>query len=264
MADISFQKVQKFAQMSLDAYLPLDEIRDKYKNSILAAGEEKQHDIRYFLIEQDGEAYLSFRGTADLENALTDAEYALHFDKELGVYLHDGFQAAYHSAMKGIQPKIDTIIQNGTGLNITGHSLGGAVAAIALIHLSQTKANIKSTITFGQPKVTGKKGVARFNSLDLLRVVDEEDLVPLVPPNTLLSEIHGGYRHFGRELLLLEGIHYSLLEEREAEQSKVSSFWRNIGHERLKDHYMANYMKRIDDKILKNEEVPYSEHKKFE
>ena len=85
MSAISFDKILFSAQVSLDSYLPLEEIKDKYADNLLAVGEEEKHDIRYFMFEKDNEVFLAFRGTADIENALTDAEYIMYFDKRLVV-----------------------------------------------------------------------------------------------------------------------------------------------------------------------------------
>ena len=264
MSAVSFEEILSFAQVSLDSYLPLSEIKDKYGDSLLALGEEKKHDVRYFMFKHDGGVFLAFRGTADLENALTDGEYGMRFDKELGVYVHVGFQSAYKCVAQALEHQMESVIASGLPIRITGHSLGGAVAVLALIHLSLTPANLKSVITFGQPKVTGKNGPVKFRELPLLRIVDKEDLVPLVPPLTLGNEIHGGYHHFGRELLLLDGDYYCLLEERVAEEYKVSSFWENICHESFKDHYMTNYIKGVNAKVLKSRLIPYDDRKKYE
>lgn len=43
-------------------------------------------------------------------------------------------------------------------------------------------------------------------------------------PATLLDSIHGTYRHFGREALLLNGKHFSYLEEHDAERFVASDF----------------------------------------
>jgi hypothetical protein len=42
----------------------------------------------------------------------------------------------------------------------------------------------------------------KLNFLPLLRVINHEDPVPLLAPVTVVSAIHGIYRHFGPELIL--------------------------------------------------------------
>jgi predicted lipase len=88
-------------------------------------------------------------------------------------------------------------------VNITGHSLGGAIAVILMTHLQADEYTIGSVITFGQPKVTNEAGVQHIDDSPVLRIIHHDDLVPLVPPLSLLSAIHGTYRHMGPEIILL-------------------------------------------------------------
>ena len=85
---------------------------------------------------------------------------------------------------------------------ITGHSLGGAVAVILMMFLKEEGYLIEKCITFGQPKVTNRQGVQQCQHLPLLRVINREDTVPLVPPCTALNLLRGGYAHFGPEVQL--------------------------------------------------------------
>ncbi len=88
-------------------------------------------------------------------------------------------------------------------------------------------------MNFGQPKVTDKAGVKVYDFLPLTRVVDENDVVPLVPPITLFNSIHGIYEHLGDEVILLRDEYYVYLEKHDAARKSVGSFWENLGHESI-------------------------------
>jgi len=101
-------------------------------------------------------------------------------------------------------------------------------------------------ITFGQPKVTNERGCKQFWDLPLIRVVDNKDIVPLVPPLTLLSFIGGQYRHVGEEIILHKGGHWLWLSKHDANRVLVSGTWSNLLNESVEDHYMKNYINRLD------------------
>ena len=70
---------------------------------------------------------------------------------------------------------------------MTGHSLGGAVAAILTAYMVNDGYKVERCVTFGQPKFTNADGVAQLEKLPITRVVDENDLVPMLPPIAFLS-----------------------------------------------------------------------------
>ena len=120
------------------------------------------------------------------------------------------------------------------------------------------------SVNFGQPKFTNRKGVEQYRFLPLLRVVDKDDLVPLVPPKNLLDIIHGAYEHLGKELILLREQYYVLLNEQRAEALSLDDFWRNLGHESISDHYMDNYLQQIQSKLRSSESVAYGQRHEYE
>jgi Lipase (class 3) len=90
-------------------------------------------------------------------------------------------------------------------LYITGHSLGGAMAAIMAIMLkTETEyedigSRLKAVYTFGQPMV-GSPGLAhacredKFLSTKVIRYIYNNDIAPQTPPVEA-----GAFAHFGRE-----------------------------------------------------------------
>ncbi|KAJ2372169.1 hypothetical protein IW150_004252 [Coemansia sp. RSA 2607] len=85
----------------------------------------------------------------------------------------------------------------------TGHSLGGARAAMFVADISENYSNILSRLrlyTYGQPKC-GDKGFAEYmDSLNILKIreVNKADIAPHLPtPDS-------GYHHFGTEVWVPE------------------------------------------------------------
>ena len=53
------------------------------------------------------------------------------------------------------------------------------------------------------------------------------------------------------------------LEEHDAERKSVGSFWKNFGHESVKDHYIKNYVKNIRNKFGNSVQVPYEKREEY-
>jgi len=105
--------------------------------------------------------------------------------------------------------------------------------------------------------------------IKLTRVVNETDVVPLVPPSG--THIHR-YAHTGELIKLLEDGKYCYLEEPDSLNFGVNSFWLfaaresfsfyEIGKE-LPDHFMDSYIENIDNIIKQGEEVKWAERLQY-
>jgi triacylglycerol lipase len=246
MDSIDFKNILSFALRASAAYENDAFIRKSFPNTTRVKT-LATIDVQYFIEHDPLENIqtISVRGTANLHNALEDAEYTQSSNAKLGIYVHKGFDNDTALIYEDMKPYL---IKNAK-IKLTGHSLGAAIATLLMMYLHQDGFVIEKSINFGQPKVTNKKGVKAFGFLPLTRVIDENDLVPLVPPITLLDSIHGFYEHLGDEIILLDNDNYQYFNEHDAERKSVGDFWRHIGHESIEDHFMANYLKRIQSKI---------------
>ncbi|MFF0817191.1 lipase family protein [Rhodococcus sp. NPDC003318] len=194
----------------------------------------------YLIQSSDGSVViLAYRGTepTNVVNWLTDAD--VHPDKiafpfpktegadavEAGTYaVHAGFYrnvratrfavvAALQRALQGrsvLDDDEETPLKPMPGpmttLYLTGHSLGGAMAALMAVMLSVEKGYIepfepvfKGAYTFGAPMVGSPEFAAAcaahdFLDRNVLRYVYRKDLVPHLPPS---DSDH--FEHFGRE-----------------------------------------------------------------
>lgn len=253
MHQINFKNILDFAQRANAVYKNETYIRQHYSKNIHVAT-LKDINIQYFIeyIPTENRQVISIRGTNNPNNFVQDAEYLQHKSAKLGIYVHHGFDNDASLVYKDIGPHLI----KGAKVSVTGHSLGAAIATLLMMYLDYDGFDIEHSFNFGQPKITNQKGVDAYRSLPLTRVVDKNDIVPLVPPITLFDSVHGVYEHLGDEIILLDKENFHYLQEHDAERKSLGSFWRNIGHENLDDHFMKNYLKNIKNKIEKWIEIP--------
>ncbi|HEY6552143.1 MAG TPA: lipase family protein, partial [Vicinamibacteria bacterium] len=204
-------------------------------------------DVRAFIEVDEAKRvqWLAVRGTANLENAAEDADYTKVPAPELGIPVHTGFAADARAVWSFARP----LLRPGLETRVTGHSLGGAVAVLLAMRLRVDGVPLGHVITFGQPKVTTEVGVARFRDLPLLRVVNHDDPVPLLPWETPGAVVGGLYRHLGRELRLSNRGTFELFAEHSAERYLLTSFVARLGREHPEEHEIARYLGRIETLI---------------
>ncbi len=197
--------------------------------------------------------WIAARGTENFEDVLLDAESVSRPDRHAGVRLHRGFEKYADAAYARVYP----LLRQGYRVNLTGHSLGGAAAAIIMMYLHADGVQLGEVVTFGQPKVTDAYGVARYAGAPITRVVDCRDPIPLTPPRGIRSAQNGEFRHFGREIVLYDGPLHSVLPEHYAERLDVTSFWHSLPRIEARDHKMSNYRARIEPKLHGAREIPF-------
>jgi hypothetical protein len=201
-------------------------------------------DVRAFVEVDEAKRvqWVAVRGTANLKNAWEDAEYAKVEAPDLGIPVHEGFVDDAQAVWSFARPRL----RAGLETRLTGHSLGGAVALLLAMRLQTEGLPLGRVVTFGQPKVTNEAGVARFRDLPLLRVVNHDDPVPLLPWETVGAARGGLYRHLGQELRLTDRGTFELFPEHQAERYLLSSFLGRLGRENPVEHEIARYLARIE------------------
>lgn len=256
---IDFNEVAWYAKRAAVAYQDEAAIRQAYPNTVLVATTSR--NVQYFLERDPAEnrQIITVRGTDNLANAREDAEYILSRNAKLGIYVHEGFDEDAHDIFQALLPRLDKSQQ----VIVTGHSLGAAIATLLMMYLHEEGFDIGPSINFGQPKVTNHKGVSKYGFLPLMRAVDENDVVPLVPPDDLIDAVHGGYEHLGQEVILLEGVYYVYADQHIARELSVGSFWKNLGEESVTAHYMKHYLHNIQSKLSAATQIPYDQREKY-
>ncbi|WP_065391301.1 lipase family protein, partial [Photorhabdus namnaonensis] len=162
------------------------------------AGSNKQGDTKLFYVASEKDVIVSWRGTASLDNYLTDATFqplALSCDDDKALCsefihhgkVHKGFWEAFNLVGKLTVPSddkkkevfsdIQNLIKN-RKLFICGHSLGGA---LALLHSAQLKEHNPCLYSYGMPRTLTRSAVEELSSIIHYRHVNEDDVIPAVP-----------------------------------------------------------------------------------
>lgn len=257
---VNFEQVDWYAKRASAAYLTDQEIKETFPN-VQRIVTLDNIDVKYFLETDEvlNTQTLSVRGTNNLQNAKEDAEYVVSQNRNLQIFVHSGFDEDATAVFNDVLPYLD----KDKKILVTGHSLGAAASTLIMMYLYEAGFDVGPSINFGQPKVTNAKGAQKYSFLPLIRVVDENDVVPLLPPATLLSAVHGQYEHMGPEVIILEGIYYVFQDQHLQREFDTDSFWENIADVSVKAHYMAHYLKNINAKLLDAEQISYKQRKQF-
>ena len=127
--------------------------------------------------------HLGFEGTPDEQpgwaldilGALSCDEWGMH-----GITVHAGFRAVADAMWNHVNDKYGPLKEKWSRVHVTGHSLGGAIAVLIAMRLEDEGVPYQA-VTFAQPKVTDAEGGRQYASLNLTRVVFEDDPVPTLP-----------------------------------------------------------------------------------
>lgn len=146
---------------------------------------------------QSNAVIVAFRGSVDIKNWIADLDAPqMEYPKCSGCLVHVGFYKAYGEVSAEVKAQVQKIISKyrTASIYVTGHSLGGAMAVVASLDLKATFGKVDQFYTYGQPRVGNQAFATYFESQigNLFRVVHYADIVPHVPPLTMLGYIHGG------------------------------------------------------------------------
>jgi triacylglycerol lipase len=150
-----------------------------------------------FIAQRKKSLYVILRGTQ------TAKEWVRNFSIRLHPYLlpnhgkvHEGFMQTYTSIREDIM-EIFSSIHHNMKLYVAGHSLGAALATLALPDIESTKkCRIRALYTYGSPRMGDDKFVKAFNRSfqnRSFRIVNTSDLVTSIPLPVPLAGIVGGY-----------------------------------------------------------------------
>ncbi|MFO0943391.1 MAG: lipase family protein [Pirellulales bacterium] len=130
-----------------------------------------------------------------------------HIGKENGVTLEGKVHAGFLSELKDVQAQIVSILDQDVNKNngtrrkvlVTGHSQGGAEAALATRALAAAGFEVEATYTFAAPR-TGTQAFVDSIKTPVYRFEFGDDIVPHLPP-TLIRKMIERYVDEQRELL---------------------------------------------------------------
>jgi len=259
LESVNFTEIQKQAIFANAAYQSEDKIRTLLESgnyTLTLYHTIPDIQISFFLAtnELTKTQIISVRGTSNIENAMVDISLKLMMDKNTGVRLHEGFSFA----AKQIYAELEPLLNSDYKINVTGHSLGGAVALILAMYLDAYQFNIEQVITFGQPKVTNISGANKIQHINVIRVVTPFDLVPLVPLFDPLDISNVDvYWHAGKEVILLADTQYAILEGTDSMLRATRFTQKPLTEDNLSNHQMPLYLEMIKAKTKSSKLVPY-------
>lgn len=129
------------------------------------------------------------------------------------------------------------------------------------MYLQEQGVKVGGIYTFGQPKFTNRQGAEKFAELPLTRVVDQNDIVPMLPDQ---PDGSGDlFAHTGSEIILLDGPYYVSLSRHKADRLSVGQFAKEFYLSSLPDHAIKNYVMRLREKISKSVKVEYADREKY-
>jgi len=249
---VDFAQALQYAQRANLAYEPDSIIGQQSGTSVrVSVSPPLSSGIKAY-VEQDETRkvqWIVVRGTSNLVNMRLDVDYNKVVESRLQIPLHKGFADSALEVYQFAKPLLKADYET----RISGHSLGGGAAVIVLMLLKEDGFKLGPAMTFGQPKVTNRDGARKYQSLPLLRFINDKDPVPLLPPLEVFAVLdEGPYVHIGPEVVLEEGPNYHYYAAHQAQRLSVLSFWNNLKNVSIQDlpeHFMSTYVRRVGQKI---------------
>lgn len=159
-----------------------------------------RQETQAFIAGNDEIILVAFRGTepTKLEDWLTDAR-AKRVPGKGGGHVHRGFKAALQLVTAEMAATVRLFQDRNQPVFVTGHSLGAALAGLAVAASESERINIACLYTYGMPRIGNKIFAKKFRQKYgkyTFRVVNNNDTVTRVPPRSF------GYKHVGTVIYL--------------------------------------------------------------
>ena len=152
-----------------------------------------------YRFETDTDCIIACRGTEphDINDVKADVDAVMAVVETVG-RVHRGFNTETDDLWPRIEKSIDVDRVREKPVWFCGHSLGGAMATVCAGRCFQSEqiANPEGLFTYGSPRVGDKQFIQFVRDIQHVRWVNNNDIVPRLPPRLL------GFRHHGREMYL--------------------------------------------------------------
>lgn len=201
--DFCVQNSRLLAELSLAAY---DTSETKLLSKLADLNvsdcrliEDVQTDTQALVARTRQAILVAFRGTEPtrLKDLLTDVDLEL-VPGSLGD-VHRGFWRSLGSIWDPLQRAIASLQDGRRHLWLTGHSLGGALAQLAVARLIEMRRPVQGLYTYGAPRCGSLQFADEYDRHARhysFRIVNEADIIPDVAPKFL------GFEHSGRHCQL--------------------------------------------------------------
>jgi hypothetical protein len=176
----------------------------------LAASAAPNLHLGWFCVDEPGSRLIvAFRGTRFIGDWLKDFDFlpAPYAPAPGGGTVHDGFQFVYLAVRENLIALVNKYSVGYEDILITGHSLGGALCALAAPDLLNSHPKLQPTVyTWAEPRV-GKSDFAKFYDARVnicYRIVNLWDVVPHLPPEL------AAYEHEGIQVTIDSGFSFDV------------------------------------------------------
>jgi hypothetical protein len=263
---IDFAEIEHFGQLYRSVrYDPAERIHADWDGRYeqLEVVEVEATRNRYLLaVLPRGRQEVVIRGTANWTNALFDVRIRRHWNAELGIELHKGFEEIATALLQDLAPRLRPERE----LVLFGHSLGAAEAVILGLLLEHRGYSVRRVYASGQPRITDTAGARRCGGFPVLRILNANDPVPLLPSVRDLAPARS-YRHFGDACMLLDGPYYVYFRGDYVNEPLGAVLWRALLHgqllEEFHEHSIGNYLLRIAPKVPEAIQVPFRDRARY-
>ena len=257
--NVDFRLLYHAAQLANQAYDGKSKILGKHPGLSAWVANPGKTNVQYILLQNHKRKIqaIAVRGTANDTNWDLDMDTRGVKDRKTGILMHRGFRTAAEAIYGDVKPRL----KRGYTTYLTGHSLGGAVAAILGTYLLDDKFKIGGILTFGQPKFTNRAGAKAYKHLPLLRLIYQNDTVALLPDRAKGSGKE--FVHTGEVINLLSGPYYVHGSARQGLEFSEGSFGKLFGQISVPDHSMKWYLKNLRGKLDGVKEVSFKDRNKY-
>jgi triacylglycerol lipase len=211
-----------------------------------------------YIFANGADAVVTCRGTEphDWNDVRADLNLGVVVGETAG-WVHRGFK----HEVDDLWPRLEqALVNNRRTLWFTGHSLGGAMAAICAgrCTMSSIRSNPRALFTFGSPRI-GSWRYVNYVQLEAYRWVNNNDIITRLPPAWL------GFRHKGQEVYLNA---YGKIRRVTAWQ-RVKDRWRGFARglregnfDHFADHAIGRYIEHIRAAVEEEEAatMPWRKH----
>lgn len=256
---VDFKLLYHAAKIANQAYDGKSKILGEMRGKKAWVATPGHTNVQYFIIYNDSRKLqaISVRGTSNDDNWTLDKDTTGVRDKKTGILMHRGFRSAANAIYRDVRPRL----KQGYTTYLTGHSLGGAVAAILGIYLQVDGVKLGGIYTFGQPKFTNVAGARKYESLPLLRVIHQNDTVALLPDND--AQGNQVFAHIGPAVNILTGPYYVYASAKQTLRFSEGSFSKFLTQISVPDHKIKWYLQSLRDKLKGATRVNFKDRNKY-
>ena len=210
-----------------------------------------KRDTQGFAAANDTMYLLAFRGTqpTHMRDWMTDIKIK-QVPTPAGP-VHSGFKEALDAVWDEVLVTARIFLNRRQPIWITGHSLGAALASLALERFKEENIAVSGVYTFGSPRV-GAPTYCKSCDTDfqgrIFRIVNNNDVVTRIPQRVMGYDHLGTLKYFDHEGKLTEG-----LSGWDKFLDRIQGRWEDFftpGTDGIHDHAIDRYIENLKQALL--------------